>query len=289
MDPLVFAWALIGPVVSLTIAFPITVIWKDNSLVDIGWVLGFMSMAWISYIFNGLNYGNWFAVRQLTITILVTIWGIRLLTHYIVRKIIRKVEDKRFAKYREEWPKYFYLKTILIIFLPQIFLVYIIGSPVVFANSIIDTQPISTLGLILLIIGGVVWLEGFIIETTADYQLMRFRKNLENKGKILNKGIWRYSRHPNFCGESEQWWGIFIIAISYAFYNYPTFDIVNMVVGWVTIIGPILLTFTLLKFSGIPTVETEGILKGREGYDEYLQTTSKFIPWFPKKKENDSS
>ena len=283
MDPMIFLWALLGPVVSLIIAFPITVIWKDNSLVDIGWTLGFMSMAWISYIVNGLTNGNWFAARQLTITILVTVWGIRLLTHYIARRVIRKVEDKRFAGYRERWTENFYLKTILVIFLPQVFLVYIIGLPVVFANSINDSLAIDTAGIVLLVIGGLVWLEGFLIESIADFQLLRFRNNPDNKGKILNKGLWKYSRHPNFFGESEQWWGIFIIAISYAFYNFPPANATYLGVGWLTILGPILLTFTLLKFSGIPTLEKEGILEGREGYEDYLKTTSKFIPWFPKK------
>ncbi|NHJ39083.1 MAG: DUF1295 domain-containing protein [Asgard group archaeon] len=286
MDAMIFLWALIGPVASLILAFPITVIWKDNSLVDLGWVLGFVSMTWISYIMNGLTNANWLSIRQLTITILVTIWGIRLFTHYIVRKIIRKAEDARFVEYRKNWTKNFYLKTILMIFLPQIFLVYIIGLPVVFANSINDSLPISTLGIILLVIGGLFWLEGFLFESIADFQLLRFRKNPENKGKILNKGLWKYSRHPNFFGESEQWWGIFIIAISYAFYNYPAITATNMGVGWTTIIGPILLTFILLKVSGIPTVEKEGLLKGREGYEEYLETTSAFIPWFPKKKKS---
>ncbi|MBN1328858.1 MAG: DUF1295 domain-containing protein [Candidatus Heimdallarchaeota archaeon] len=286
MELMIFLWVLIGPIISLIIAFPITVILKDNSLVDLGWVLGFMSMAWISYLINGLTYGNWLAIRQLTITILVTIWGIRLFTHYVVRRAIRKVEDARFAGYRKNWTKNFYLKTILIIFLPQIFLIYIIGFSVVFANSVVDNLPIDTTGIVLLIIGGIIWLEGFIIETTADFQLMRFRKNPENHGKILNKGVWQYSRHPNFFGESEQWWGIFIIAISYAFYNFPPVSITHMTIGWVSIIGPILLTFILLKVSGIPTVEKEGILKGREGYDEYLETTSAFIPWFPKKRKS---
>ena len=283
MDLAILGWALLGPIVSLIIAFPITVILKDNSLVDIGWTLGFMSMAWITYLFNGFRYDNWLAIRQLTITILVTVWGIRILTYYIVRRTIRKVEDARFVGYRKDWTKNFYLKTILIIFLPQIFLVYIIGFPVVFANSVIDVNPISTLGTILLIIGGLIWLEGFLIETTADIQLLRFRKNPDNQGKILNTGLWKFSRHPNYFGETEQWWGIFIIAISYAFYNGPPFSVTHMVIGWISILGPILLTFILVKFSGIPTLEKEGILAGREGYKEYLETTSSFIPWFPKK------
>lgn len=283
MDLAILGWALLGPIASLILAFPITVILKDNSLVDLGWTLGFMSMAWISYLFNGFRYGNWLAIRQLTITILVTVWGIRLFTHYVVRRVIRKVEDARFADYRKNWTKNFYLKTILIIFLPQVFLVYIIGFPMVFANSVIDVNPISPLGIIFLVIGSIVWLEGFLIEATSDAQLLRFRKNPENQGKILNTGLWKFSRHPNFFGESEQWWGIFIIAISYAFYNGSPYSVTHMVTGWLSILGPILLTFILLKFSGIPTLEKEGILAGREGYEEYLETTSSFIPWFPKK------
>jgi steroid 5-alpha reductase family enzyme len=287
-DPMIFLWALIGPVVSLIIAFPITVITKDNSLVDIGWVLGFVSMPWIGYIITGLNNpGTWLSARQLTINILVTIWGIRLLTHYIVRKIIRKTEDERFASFREEWKENFYLKTILIIFTPQVFLVYIIGSAATFANAFVDTYSMGTVEYILLIIGAIVWLEGFLLESISDFQLLKFRKNPENKGKILNTGLWKYSRHPNYFGEAEQWWGIFIIAISYAFTKSAgEFVTSYLVAGWLTILGPILLAFILLKVSGINTLEKDGILKGREGYDEYLETTSAFIPWFPKKKKS---
>jgi len=281
MDPMIFLWAFIGPVVSLILAFPITVIWKDNSLVDLGWALGFVSMAWISYIVNGVMNDNWLSARQLTITILVTIWGIRLITYIIIRKVIRKTEDKRFVQYRENWKTNFYLKSFLVIFLPQIFLVYIIGSPVVFANSINDSTTISTLGIILLVIGAVTWFEGFFFETVGDAQLLMFRKNPENQGKTLNKGVWKFSRHPNYFGETTQWWGIFIIAISFAFEDLS--NATQIAVGWVTILGPILLTFILLKFSGIPTLEKEGMLKGREGYKEYLATTSSFIPWFPKR------
>jgi steroid 5-alpha reductase family enzyme len=285
MEPMIFLWALIGPVVSLIIAFPITVITKDNSLVDIGWVLGFVSMPWIGYVITGLNNpGTWLSIRQLTMNILITIWGIQLLTYYIVRRSIRKTEDKRFVRFRELWTKNFYLKTILMIFTPQIFLVYIIGSPAVFANAFVDNYSMGTLEYILLIIGALVWLEGFLIESISNIQVLRFRKNPDNQGKILNTGLWKFSRHPNYFGESEQWWGIFIIAISYAFTNLPTTG--YLIAGWLTILGPILLTFILFKVSGINTLETDGILKGRDGYDEYLATTSKFIPWFPKKKKS---
>ncbi|HUT79927.1 MAG TPA: DUF1295 domain-containing protein [Candidatus Bathyarchaeia archaeon] len=282
MDPMVFLWSLLGPVISLILAFPITVIWKDNSLVDLGWALGFMSMGWISFIYNGIVSGNWSSIRQIVIISLVTVWGIRLMTYIIVRKIIRKDEDIRFKGFREDWKKNFYLKSFLIIFVPQMFLIYIIGSPVVFANSITDNNPISTLGIILLVIGGLIWLEGFFFETSGDIQLMIFRKNPANKGKTLSTGVWKYSRHPNYWGEQEQWWGIFVIAISLAFDYY---SISNMISGWLTILGPILLTFQLLKISGVTKLEKE-VLSVRIGYKEYVETTSAFIPWFPKKKKS---
>ena len=285
MDPTIFGWAAIGPIVSLTIALPITIKYKDNSLVDLGWALGFVSMAWISFLFNGIKYNSW-SLRHIVIVSLVTVWGIRLITYIIVRKIIRKTEDQRFVGYRERWKTNFILKSFLIIFVPQMFIVYIIGSPVVFAYSVADTSLIPSLhGLILLIIGGTVWFEGFFFETIGDIQLMQFRSNPQNKGKTLSTGLWKYTRHPNYFGEAEQWWGIFIIAISFAFDDLA--NITQIIVGWVMILGPILLTFLLLKFSGIPTLENEEMLAKREGYQEYIETTSSFIPWFPKEKKID--
>lgn len=284
MDPTIFGWALLGPVISLIVALPITVKYKDNSLVDIGWALGFVSMAWISFLFNGIKYSSW-SLRHILITSLVTVWGIRLTTYIIVRRKIRKVEDKRFVAYREKWQSNFILKSFLVIFVPQMIIVYIIGSPVVYANSIADSALVPPLhGIIMLAIGAAVWLEGFFFETVGDIQLMKFRNNPTNKGKTLSSGLWKFSRHPNYFGESEQWWGIFIITLSFAFDDLS--NITHIIVGWVMILGPITLTLLLLKFSGIPTLETEEMLNKREGYKEYIETTSSFIPWFPKKKKN---
>lgn len=282
MDPMIFVWSAIGPVVALFFAFPITIIKKDNSLVDIGWALGFISMAWISFLINGLKNDSW-ALRQIVITSLVTVWGVRLISYIIVRRKIRGTEDPRFVGYREQWKTFFLLKSFLIIFIPQMILVYIVGSPVVFANSVLEPTVLDVVGIALLTIGGAVWLKGFFFETVGDIQLLKFRINPNNKGKTLSTGLWRYSRHPNYFGESTQWWGIFIVAISLTFTDLS--NIPQIIVGWVTLVGPALLTFLLVKFSGIPTLEKEGILKNREGYHEYIETTSAFIPWFPRKKK----
>ena len=282
MDWILFAWTAIGPVVSLILAFPITIKYKDNSLVDLGWALGFVTMAWIPFLYNTIKY-NTLSIRQIVITSLITIWGIRLITYIIIRKKIRKTEDVRFIKYRDNWQKFFYLKSFLIIFVPQMIMVYIIGSSAMFANTIIDNSQIDLVGIIFLAIGAFVWIVGFFFETVGDIQLLQFRKNPENKGKTLNTGLWKFTRHPNYFGESTQWWGIFIIAVSFTFTYIETLSIV--IVGWVTISGPILLTFLLLKVSGVSMLEKD-VLSNREGYKEYVETTSSFIPWFPKKKKN---
>ncbi|MFW9921726.1 MAG: DUF1295 domain-containing protein [Candidatus Thorarchaeota archaeon] len=282
MDALIFAWAAIGPVVSLILSFPITIKYKDNSLVDLGWALGFVTLPWIGFIINSVKTNTW-SIRQLLIGVIVTVWGIRLMTYIIVRKKIRKVEDKRFAGFRESWKKNFLLKSFLIIFIPQMFMVYLIGSSTIFLNSVIDSNPFDIAGIIMLAIGGFVWLQGFFFETVGDIQLLRFRKNPANKGKILNTGLWKYTRHPNYWGEATQWWGIFLIVIPLAFSDLT--DTIQIIIGCLTILGPMLLTFNLLKLSGVNTLEKEGMLLEREGYKEYLEETSPFVPWFPKKKK----
>ncbi|MBD3191987.1 MAG: DUF1295 domain-containing protein [Candidatus Heimdallarchaeota archaeon] len=280
MNGWIFAWSALGPVISLILAYPICLKLKDNSLVDIGWALGFVSVAWISFLINGFQQNSW-SLRQIIITSLVTVWGIRLLTYIVVRKIIRgNKEDKRFARYREEWKTNIALKSFLILFIPQMILVYIISAPVMVVNSVMD-QPLEILDIVVLVIGGIIWVIGFFFETTADIQLLRFTSNPENKGKTLNSGLWRYSRHPNYFGETTQWWGIFIMMISLGVQP-NELGLATTILAWISILGPILLTFLLLKVSGVGLLE-ETVLKNRDGYKEYMETTSAFIPWFPKK------
>jgi steroid 5-alpha reductase family enzyme len=282
MDALIYAWASIGTVISFLIVYPICLKLKDNSLVDLGWALAFIVQTWIAYLVNGFTNNSW-STRQIIITCLVTVWGIRLITYIIIRKIIRGPnEDKRFSHYREEWKKNFALKTFGIIFVPQMFLVYIIGFPALFANTIIETTGmLTTLDYVLMAIGGLIWLIGFFFETVSDIQLMIFRNNPENKGKTLRRGLWRYSRHPNYFGEATQWWGIFLLAISIVFRK--GISTTTIVLGVLSVLGPIILTFLLLKVSGVGLLE-ETVLKDKEGYEDYIKTTSAFIPWFPKKK-----
>ena len=111
------------------------------------------------------------------------------------------------------------------------------------------------------------WLIGFFFESVGDLQLVRFKANPMNKGLVMDQGLWRYTRHPNYFGDSVQWWGYYLIAI--------------LTGGWWTIFSPILMTILLLRVSGVALLETN--MNARPGYQEYIRKTSAFIPWFPRK------
>jgi len=120
--------------------------------------------------------------------------------------------------------------------------------------------------------GIIIWTVGFLFETIGDLQMFFFKRNPENKGKIMNKGLWKYTRHPNYFGETTLWWGIFLMVIPITkFFPYV----------WFSIISPIVITFLLLRVSGITLLERKW--SDNTEYEEYKRKTSAFIPWFPKK------
>jgi steroid 5-alpha reductase family enzyme len=144
----------------------------------------------------------------------------------------------------------------------QGFLLLIIAYPVMLINHDKNT------GITFLdILGLILWLIGFFFEAVGDYQLSKFKKKAENKGKIMTQGVWKYTRHPNYFGESVMWWGIFLIALS-----------VNN--GWTALISPLVITFLLLKVSGIKMLEKKYL--GNKEFEEYAKKTNAFFPWLPR-------
>ena len=193
---------------------------------------------------------------------MVTVWELRLSLHILWRNW-GKPEDYRYQVWRKEAGPRWWWQSYLQVFLLQGILMWIISAPLLSAQR----SPIPSHLILFDILGTAVWLIGFFFEALGDLQLARFKANPMNKGKVMDQGLWRYTRHPNYFGDSAQWWGYYLIA---AFAG-----------GWWTIFSPILMSILLLRVSGVALLEKD--LNARPGYQEYIRKTSAFIPWFPRK------
>ena len=240
---------------SMTLLWLISLRLKDASIVDPFWGPGFAIASITYYLVDG-RYPD----RGTLVLGLVTLWAARLGYHLYVRNR-REGEDPRYAAMRKARGKQFPLISLFTIFWFQALLLWVISLPIL--GSIASQAPLGFFD----ILGMVVFLIGLTIESIADNQLALFRAVPTNKGHVLDTGLWRYSRHPNYFGEAVLWWGLYLIAVSAAAY-------------W-AIVGPILITFLLLRFSGVPMLE-EGLSVSRPGYSEYIKRTSSFLPWPPK-------
>ncbi len=230
---------------------------KDNSIVDIAWGLGFVLIAWLSFLGEGAPVG-----RHILVTSLVSIWGTRLAVHIFLRKKGRG-EDFRYAQWRRSWGRRFVLRSYFQIFFLQGLLLLLIVYPII----IINLSAAGPLG-IWDGLGSLVWVLGFVFEVASDAQMERFRRDPANKGRIIGTGLWRFSRHPNYFGEAAMWWGIFLIGLAV-----PR--------GWVGVLSPVLITFLVIKVSGVPLLEKK--YAGNPEFAAYARRTSTFVPWFPKR------
>ncbi|HUT81866.1 MAG TPA: DUF1295 domain-containing protein [Candidatus Bathyarchaeia archaeon] len=260
--------------------FFVAIIVKNNSIIDICWSLNFILATIISFIWT-LAQNRVISIGQIVLTSLVLIWGLRL-SYHIAKRNIGKGEDKRYKERREAWGKNFYVKTFFLIFMLQALWATIIISPVAVSNAV-DFSGLtfnwiyadkSLSEIIPLILGGLIWILGFYFEAIGDRQLKKFVRNPENKGKVIEVGLWKYTRHPNYFGEITMAWGLFIIAITFALGDWYI---------WFTIIGPLMYTLLIRFVTGVPEVEKHLITK--PGYEEYMKRTSVLIPFPPKKEK----
>lgn len=242
----------------MTILWIISLGMKNSSIVDIFWGTGFVIANWVYFFLAPEG----FLPRKLLIGALVTIWGLRLSIHILMRNW-GKPEDFRYQKWREEAGKKWTWQSYIRVFLLQGVLLWIISAPLLAAQRSALPSQLTAIDFI----GIGVWLIGFFFEAVGDAQLTRFKADPANHGKVLDQGVWRYSRHPNYFGDSAQWWGYYLIAVAAG--------------GWWTIFSPILMTTLLLRVSGVVLLEKS--MKDRPAYAEYIQRTSAFIPWFPRK------
>jgi steroid 5-alpha reductase family enzyme len=234
---------------------------KNASLADIFWGLGFVLLAWVSFFLSDGYLG-----RKILATLLTTAWGLRLSLHIAIRNWGHG-EDRRYQEWRRKRGNTFWWVSFFTVFLIQAVLLWLVSLAVQLGQ--ISPTPAHFTGLDIL--GFLVWVAGFSFEAVADWQLARFKADPANRGKVMNRGLWGYSRHPNYFGETLIWWGLFLIALATP-------------LGWWAIISPVVITFLLLKVSGVVLLEKD-IAERRPEYSEYLKTTSAFIPWFPKRRQ----
>ncbi len=235
----------------------------DVTVVDSFWALGMVEIAVLSAF-----TGDAPLERKLLLTGLCAAWGLRLGWH-LYRRWRTHGPDRRYrtmfgrAEAEKGWG--FAQSAWRLVFLPQIPLLFVVCLPVQLGQI-----PAGPAGL-----GPLAWagaalaLVGIAFETIADAQLARFRRDPDNRERVLDTGLWRYTRHPNYFGDVCVWWGLFLIAAETPF-------------GWASVVGPLVLTVLLTRWSGVPT--TEGRMRRRKpGYEAYVARTPAFVPWFPKR------
>lgn len=242
--------------VYMSLWFVVSLVKKRNDVADVSWGLGFALLAWTSFFVGGV-----FGLRGLVVCVLVSIWGLRLAWHIHTRNR-GKSEDYRYLAWRKEWGAWFYPRSFAQVYLLQGFLLFLIVLPVLVINKNFGS-PLGWLDLF----GIAVWLFGFYFEVVGDAQLAKFIKNPANKGKLMQSGLWAYTRHPNYFGEVTLWWGIWLVALS-------------VPGGAFAIIGPFTITFLILKVSGIPMLEKK--MEENPEFAEYKRKVSVFVPWFRK-------
>ncbi|HSR04327.1 MAG TPA: DUF1295 domain-containing protein [Proteiniclasticum sp.] len=240
-----------------TILFVVAQILKNNAIVDSFWGPSFLLVAVYTFIVASEP-----GIRSYVLTAMVLIWALRLFFYITVRNW-NKPEDYRYINMRKRWGTSFpMLKAYLNVFVLQGVLSYIVGLPIISTN----TSSVQSLTMINYV-GILLWIIGFFFETVGDQQLKTFKAKSENKGKLMTEGLWAYTRHPNYFGESAMWWGIFFVSLA------GLRDLFF-------IVSPIIMTLLLLYVSGVPLLEKK--YKDREDFKAYTRRTNKFFPWFPK-------
>lgn len=253
--PSFFIWNAIALVAYMTIIFGVAYRRKRLDTVDAAWGGAFVVAA---TMVAGLQP----TLRTIVILVLVDIWALRLSNHIIERIRSHDEDDPRYVAIAKKWKGSYWQSAYFRIFMVQAVAALIISLPTVFATG--DDNRFSD---VFLVAGVAVWVLGFIIESVGDMQLKRFLADKKNKGKVLDTGLWCYTRHPNYLGEITQWYGIGIIAC-------------GAVWGWIGLLGPIVLNVLIRFISGVPPIENRK--KKDKAYAAYMKRTGAILPRFTK-------
>jgi steroid 5-alpha reductase family enzyme len=249
-----FLTQLISLFVYYHILFTVAAIKKRNDLADVFWGVGFIIIIINNIIFNA-------NLLNTILFFLVGIWGIRLFLHIGSRFLKKTKEDFRYAKWRADWGKWWPIRSYLKVFLLQGFFLVLIAIPLLLSgDNNISLSFINYLGIL-------IWIFGFLFEVVSDWQLKNFVRT-KKPGEIMQTGLWKYSRHPNYFGEVVLWWGVWLTTWQVDYF-------------WLGIIGPLTITWLILKVSGVPMLEKK--YEGNPQWEEYKKKTSAFFPMFQKK------
>ena len=241
-----------------TLVWVLSVKLEDASTADIGWGAGFVLLAWLYCLLSPTMTS-----RSWLVAALITMWGARLSLH-IHRRHHGKGEDPRYQTMRAEHGPAFWWRSLFTVFWLQGTLLWFVALPLLVAVRAARPAALTAVdGL-----GVVLFAVGFGFEAVGDYQLARFRAESRNRGEVLDTGLWRYTRHPNYFGDATLWWGLYAIAAAA-----PG--------GWLTVLSPALMTFLLMRVSGVTLLE-DGLKASKRGYRAYITRTPAFFPWFPR-------
>lgn len=251
----VYILGLLAALALMSLVWIWSVPFRDASLVDRFWGLGFVVVALVWWLLSGTPATGW------VMLVPVILWGLRLSGHITWRNWGHG-EDARYTEMREDRSEYaFAVRSLFTIFWLQGVLVAVIGLPM-FAG-VRGGEPVWAL----VWLGWAVWLFGFLYESVADWQLARFKADPENRGRVMDRGLWRFSRHPNYFGEIVLWLGFGLIGLAFG--------------GWWALPSVALMIFLILRVSGVALLDRR-MTEGRPGYREYAERTNALIPGPPK-------
>jgi steroid 5-alpha reductase family enzyme len=254
----IYIHTLAAIIIMMTGLWIASIFLKNVAIVDLFWGFGFVLAGWI-YFF----YTDGYEVRKILLMVLVTIWGLRL-SIYLAWRNIGKGEDFRYQQFRKNYGEKYWWISFLQTFLLQGILMWLISAPLLGAQFYSGNSSLNIFD----ILGILFWIIGIIFEAGGDFQLAKFKSNPDNKGKVLDSGFWRYTRHPNYFGDASVWWGYGFICIASGSY--------------LPFLGSLLMTALIIKVSGVALLE-KTLTNTKPQYKDYIEKTSPFIPWFPKK------
>jgi steroid 5-alpha reductase family enzyme len=233
--------------------------------IDVVWGAGFGVVALVSFVLSAGDGDLW---RRLLVTVLTCLWGARLAIH-IARRNRGKDEDPRYVAILREAPGHPVTHLVRKVYLPQAVVMWVVSLPVQLGQY---GHASGVLSAVVTVLGVLSWAVGFVFETVGDAQLARFRADPDSGGKVMDRGLWRYTRHPNYFGDAAVWWGLTLLALHHA-------------AGMVGLVSAVLMTWLLARGTGAKLLEST-IGDRRPGYAEYVRRTSGFIPLPPKTKES---